>query len=270
MGEQEQKKCFVIMPIADTEPYKPDHFKRVYQHIIEPACSNAGFKAVRADDIKQTNHIIIDVLKLLLTADMAICDLSSRNPNVLYELGIRQAFNLPVTLIKDDITERIFDIQGIRDVPYESSLRIDLVEKSIKEITNVLTNTYAAREEKDNVNSIISLLSMSPAKLEKKEISTDTGLIVNLLKNLDSKINELEDKITDTVTFPSGWPSGAFGTMSPSGYSGYNTATSGLRMSGLFPGGRNIAEKTVTLGGEDKLLEITPRDEEEKTDYNAA
>ncbi|WP_204273430.1 hypothetical protein, partial [Stenotrophomonas maltophilia] len=64
------------------------------------------------------------------------------NPNVLYEVGIRQAFNLPVTFIKDGITERIFDIQGFRDIRYDESLRIDTVQKAVNDISEVIRNTY--------------------------------------------------------------------------------------------------------------------------------
>jgi len=102
------KTCFVIMPISDNEKYSPGHFGRVYEHIIKPACEIAGFRPIRADEVKQTNLIALDIVKQIIDADMAICDLSSQNPNVLYEVGIRQAFNLPVTFIKDIITKRVF------------------------------------------------------------------------------------------------------------------------------------------------------------------
>src|SRR5579863_7584297 len=110
-----EKSCFIIMPISDVEPYPVGHFKRVYEFIIKPAVINAGFKPIRADDVLNTNYIALDVIRRIIGCDMAICDLSSRNPSVFYELGIRQAFDLPVTLIRDSITKRAFDIQGFRD-----------------------------------------------------------------------------------------------------------------------------------------------------------
>jgi hypothetical protein len=128
MTKNMKKKCFVIMPISDLDGYAPGHFGRVYEHIIKPACDLAELDPVRADDIMTTNYIALDIIKHIINSEMAICDLSGRNPNVLYELGIRQAFNLPVTLIKDQKTNRIFDIQGFRDVEYDESLRIDNVK----------------------------------------------------------------------------------------------------------------------------------------------
>ena len=191
---KKEKICFVIMTITD-EPHPHGHFKTVYKYLIRPACEKAGFKPLRSDDIKKTNHIVIEVLHQLLNADMAICDLSAKNPNVLYELGIRQAFDLPVTLIKDDQTERIFDIQGTRDVEYDAALRVDMVEQGVKDISEALLNTYQLSGDKGEVNSLIKLLSIPPAKIEEKAVSDDTRYIVDLLKDVDGRLNSIEDQI---------------------------------------------------------------------------
>ncbi len=157
------RTCFVVMPISDAPTYDAGHFQLVYEHLIIPSCKKAGFEPVRADDVKVTNFIIIDVLKTIVTSDMVLCDLSSRNPNVLYELGIRHAFDLPVTLIRDLRTPRMFDIQGLRDIEFDESLRIDKIEQSIKQISTSLQQT--ARMEGGDVNSLIRLLAIPPAKL---------------------------------------------------------------------------------------------------------
>lgn len=106
--EEEKKKCFVIMPISDADGYEKGHFTRVYEHLIKPAVIEAGFEPVRADDTSKANFIVVDILQQILKCDIAICDLSSRNPNVFYELGIRQAFNLRTILIKDNRTAMPF------------------------------------------------------------------------------------------------------------------------------------------------------------------
>lgn len=185
------------MPISDTDEYPNGHFGRVYSHIIKPACELAGFTAIRADDIMTTNYIALDILKNIINCDMAICDLSSRNPNVLYELGIRQAFNLPVTLIKDSRTERIFDIQGFRDVEYDESLRIDTVEESIQELAETIKNTYSNKNE---INSLISLLSIEPAKIsEKTKISSEAELILTSLLGLETRMRGIETRLNYSI-----------------------------------------------------------------------
>lgn len=187
-------KCFVIMPISDTDGYTVGHFDRVYQHLLKPAIEKAGFEAIRADEIKETNFIVLDIVQHLLNTEMCICDLSSKNPNVLYELGIRQAFNLPVCLIKDDLTSRIFDIQGFRDCEYSSSLRIDEVQDEIDIIAANLKSTYSTRET--NINSLVSLLGVSAARLEANiHLSPEITYVTEMLKDLTSKITNLQERL---------------------------------------------------------------------------
>ncbi|MDO6738933.1 hypothetical protein [Wenyingzhuangia sp. 2_MG-2023] len=186
------KECFIIMPISNNENYDKGHFDRVYNHLIKPACEIAGFKPTRADEIINTNYIAIDIIKRIIKSDMAICDLSSQNPNVLYELGIRQAFNKPVTLIKDKATKRIFDIQGFRDFEYDENLRIDNVECEIESLSELIQNTYESQGTE--INSLTTLLSLSPAKLDKnKQISAESELILNTLSVLEKKISNIEN-----------------------------------------------------------------------------
>lgn len=181
------------MPISDLDDYESGHFGRVYEFIIKPACNLADLEAIRADDILTTNYIALDIIKHIINSEMAICDLSGRNPNVLYELGIRQAFNLPVTLIKDQKTNRIFDIQGFRDIEYDESLRIDNVQDTIETLAETLRNTFKNTHE---INSLVSLLGIEPAKVASRtEISLETELLLNTLSGLDKRFSEMEKRL---------------------------------------------------------------------------
>lgn len=182
--EEKLKKCFVIMPISDVDGYPKGHFDRVYKHIIEPACRQVGYEPIRADETSKTNVIIVDILKNILDSDMAICDLSARNPNVFYELGFRQAFNKKTVLMKDEKTDRPFDISAIRSFEYQSSLRIDLVNESIEKLARALTETEAMAEEE--TNSLLKLLAIdSPAKLPQRlKLSDDSSLILQAIRDL--------------------------------------------------------------------------------------
>lgn len=183
-NEQTKKKCFVIMPISDVDGYPKGHFNRVYDYIIVPACKQEGYEPIRADATSKSNVIIVDILRNILECDMAICDLSSRNPNVFYELGFRQAFNMKTVLMKDDQTDRPFDVSTIRSINYESSLRIDLVNKTITELTKALKETNEMSEKEPN--SLLKLLSIdNPAKLpDRQKLSLDSSLILQAIQDL--------------------------------------------------------------------------------------
>lgn len=179
------------MPISDNENYSNGHFNRVYEFIIKPACEIAGFLPIRADEVVTTNYIALDIIKRIIESDMAICDLSSQNPNVMYELGIRQAFNKPVTFIKDNITKRIFDIQGFRDLEYDTTLRIDNVNIIKEQLAETLTQTY--ENKNSEINSLVKLLSISPAELtENTKLSIESELILNQLNIISNRIDKIE------------------------------------------------------------------------------
>lgn len=189
--EIKEKTCFVIMPIADMDGYDTGHFERVYTHLIQPACKKAGYCAIRADEVASSNYIIIDILHKILDSEMVLCDLSGKNPNVLYELGIRQAFNLPTILIKDIKTSKIFDIQGLRYTEYNQTLRVDDVIKDADSIAKSIEHT--AKPNAKDVNSLIQLLAVKPAtRPNNVELSNETSVILESINDLAKRISSLE------------------------------------------------------------------------------
>jgi len=185
-----EKTCFIIMPIADMDGYEPGHFLRVYNHIIKPACEKSGFKVVRADDVTASNFIVLDILKKIVECDLAICDLSGRNPNVMYELGLRQAFNKKTVLIKDNKTTSPFDVQAFRYCEYDSLLRIDNAQKNVQNLSQAINTTY--NHDENDVNSVVQLLKIQPAQVgEKTILSQENTLILQAIKELEEKIKHL-------------------------------------------------------------------------------
>jgi hypothetical protein len=179
------------MPISDTDGYDAGHFQKVYEDILKPACKEAGYCPVRADDVKQTNLIHLDILQKLISSPMAICDLSSRNPNVLFELGLRQAFDMPTVLVQDIGTPKIFDIAPLRYTEYRRELRYREVLEDQTAITRAISETKDAVQKGTSVNSIVKILSLSkPASIE--DISnTDPAGVLQLLR---AEISELRSE----------------------------------------------------------------------------
>lgn len=166
-SEDSRPECFVIMPISDVEEYPKGHFKHVFDDVFVPACDKSGYRAVRADSVRETNMIHLDVLQRILTSPMAICDLSSRNPNVLFELGLRQAFDMPVVLVQEKGTPRIFDIAPLRYTEYRRARVYHEVIEDQNSIAEALDATRDAYEAGRGVNSIVRILGLTkPASLD--------------------------------------------------------------------------------------------------------
>ncbi len=182
------EECFVIMPISDQPGYDSGHFGYVYDDLIAPSVEAAGFLPSRADKVKKANNIHIDILSRLHRSPMAICDISSRNPNVFFELAFRQAFDMPVVIIRDEKTESPFDIISIRHIEYNSNLRYhDVIEKRA-EIEIFIKETAADKKN----NSLISLLSLGEkAKISEANVSKEVAAIEILAKKVESLSYEL-------------------------------------------------------------------------------
>lgn len=187
----EQKTCFIIMPIADHPSYENGHFNRVYEYLIKPACKNAGYKAIRADDSKASHMIMFDILKKIVQCDMAICDLSTKNANVFYELGLRQAFNKKTILITDGKEKAPFDISGFRYVQYSPALRVDQCAQDINKITEMLNETTVASE--NDVNSIVKLLEIDPATVDTTQLNNEDSLIFKMMMNINDRLDKLSN-----------------------------------------------------------------------------
>jgi len=188
--------CFIIMPIADCDGYDKGHFNKVYEDILKPACIKSGFSAFRADEVKQTNLIHLDILQKLIESPMAICDLSTRNPNVLFELGLRQAFDKPTVLVQETGTPKIFDISPLRYTEYRKELRYRDVLEDQDFISEALLATKGATDKGEGINSIVSLLSLSnPASL--KDVTNDDT--TKMMQVIMSEMNDLRTDFRRTI-----------------------------------------------------------------------
>jgi hypothetical protein len=186
-------ECFVIMPISDPDGYEPGHFRHVYEDLFIPACDNAGYKAIRADEVQQTNLIHLDVLQKIIESPMALCDLSSRNPNVLFELGLRQAFDKPVVLVQELGTLPIFDINPLRYTSYQREMLYRQVIEDQRKIAEAIRETREAIGNNKSINSIVKLLSLTHGATltnisEAEKESALLQVIMTEISNLRSEV----------------------------------------------------------------------------------
>jgi hypothetical protein len=201
----EKPICFAIMPISDPEGYIPGHFKHVYEDIIFPACQEAGFNSLRGDEVKQSNLIHLDILQRLLEAPMAICDLSARNPNVLFELALRQAFDKPVALIREVGTPEIFDISPFRYTEYRKERTYHEVLEDQKAIAATVRETFESHSKGQGINSIVKLLALSRSAAIPEMGPPEA--IANFQQLILSELSQLKDEIRSVrrETRPKAW-----------------------------------------------------------------
>lgn len=106
LKEEYKKKCFVIMPFSTTASCTEAEWTEIFEKLIKPSVEKAGLNYTCKRSDAMIGAIIEGVLKDLNQADVVIADLTDRNANVFYELGVRQAIRDSTILIaqnKDDI-----------------------------------------------------------------------------------------------------------------------------------------------------------------------
>jgi hypothetical protein len=112
--DQPEKICFVLMPFAGES-------RDWYEVAIRPAVEGAGFRCKRADEIFGAGPITEQIFRNIFDADVLLVDLSGKNANVFYELGVAHALGKPVVLIAQDIETIPFDLRSLRVIVYQST-----------------------------------------------------------------------------------------------------------------------------------------------------
>jgi hypothetical protein len=118
--------CFVLMPFDKK-------FQPLYDDQVRPSVEAAGLRCERADDIRGTNVITWDIWEKINRARFLIAELTDRNPNVFYELGLAHALSKDVILITQSMEFVPFDLKSLRCIPYEFTPRgVQTLEKAIR------------------------------------------------------------------------------------------------------------------------------------------
>jgi hypothetical protein len=129
--------CFVMMPFADP-------IGGYYDSIYRPAIEKAKLKADRADsDIYGTGKIVDQIWKGITSARVLLAELTNRNANVLYELGLAHALHKPVVLVCSKANEGDvpFDLRHVRVIYYDKDdpfWGTKLIEKVAEKILSVM------------------------------------------------------------------------------------------------------------------------------------
>jgi hypothetical protein len=118
--------CFVLMPFGK----KPDEqgriidFNAIYAQMIAPAARLAKLDPIRADEEQVGGSIYKPMFERLLYCDYALADLTTANPNVYYELGVRHALRPRITaIVFCQGTKLPFDVAPLRGMYYEVNPR---------------------------------------------------------------------------------------------------------------------------------------------------
>lgn len=126
-AEITEGKIFVLTPFSQEE-------KPTYQ-TIKSVGSEAGFIVARGDEHRAEGDILPQIIEGIVSSQIIIANISSRNPNVFFELGIAMALGKPTLLISDTLSDVPFDIQNRRIIVFKEH------EELRRKLTSALLQT---------------------------------------------------------------------------------------------------------------------------------
>jgi hypothetical protein len=133
--------CFVLMPFAEA-----DDIQQVYQNHLKPVIERrCALRCERADDIHDISGVMQSVWESINRSRIIIAEMTGRNPNVFYELGIAHTLGKPVIMITQSMDFVPFDLKHLRCIVYDYKPgRIGKFEDSLeKTVKRVLSSTLS-------------------------------------------------------------------------------------------------------------------------------
>lgn len=106
---------FVLMPFTE------DWSERIWSRVLRPTIETLGLRAQRADDLFG-HDVMEDIWGGILSARVVVADITARNANVFYELGIAHTLGKDVVLLTQDTADIPFDLNRFRHVIYADNL----------------------------------------------------------------------------------------------------------------------------------------------------
>lgn len=96
-----QKECFVIMPFSDKESPSDNRWDDLFENNLKPAVhdANLGYMCIRS--LNPHGNFMRDIVNHLASAEVVIAVLTELRPNVMYELGVRNALRRRTIMIAE-------------------------------------------------------------------------------------------------------------------------------------------------------------------------
>jgi Bacterial RNA polymerase, alpha chain C terminal domain len=192
MPEQEARQiCGVVMPISAIDGCTESHWADVLE-ILTEAIEEAGFEANLVSNADDSGIIHKRIIQNLYDNPVVVCDVSGKNPNVMFELGLRLAFDKPTVIVKDEKTTYAFDTSAIEHLEYPRDLRFSRIVEFKQKLAEKIKATHLRATTDSTYTTFLKHFGeFKVAKLDKKEVSGQE-YILDELRALRAAIRRME------------------------------------------------------------------------------
>jgi len=112
--DSDKKLCFVLMP------FRPN-FERLYKDHIKPTIEKVGYEVIKANDLFTTSPIIEDIWEQINKSSLVVADVTGKNANVFYELGLAHTVGKDTIIITQNDDDVPFDLKHLRYFKYNDN-----------------------------------------------------------------------------------------------------------------------------------------------------
>ena len=197
--------CGIIMPISDTAGYPTAHWADVLA-IIKDVTAQKNIDSELVSSGNDSGIIQKRIVQNLATKDIIICDVSSKNPNVMLELGMRLLVPKPTIVIKDDKTDINFDASPIEHLLYPHDLRFNKMMNFKDQLTNKIEHALTEVANPQNKNSFLAAFGpFEIPTINTKEVTTEAYLLTEI-KNIYEELVNLSKRVDISKRELSGRP----------------------------------------------------------------
>ncbi|OBR36272.1 hypothetical protein A9199_08340 [Donghicola sp. JL3646] len=158
---------------------------QVMRHLLEPELA-AEFEIVRADLINSPGDINQDIIVRLHKSDLVVADLTDQNANVMWEVGLRHAFNKPIVTICKSDQKFPFDLISHRHIKYDLT-DPDKLDQSRAQIKRFVES---AMKQKRYVGPVAAALGM--ATFQREDVDA-----ANVLLSMEDKLDEISSQVLE-------------------------------------------------------------------------
>jgi hypothetical protein len=191
--ETPKLRCGLVMPISAIDNCSEQHWEDV-RSIIKEAMLETDFTVELVSDSNQIGIIQKRIVQNLYDSELVICDVSAKNPNVMFELGMRLAFDKPAIIIKDDKTNYSFDTGQIEHIEYPRDLNYHSIQQFKATLKRKAEATYEASKSDNYTTFLKHFGQFVVAKLDEKKVGRDEYLM-SAISELRSEVSSLGKRI---------------------------------------------------------------------------
>ena len=117
-GEVDDDLIFVLTPF--NEKYASQY------SVIRGLVTSLGFKCNKGDDSNLSSNILAHITEQIAKSRLVIANISGRNPNVFYELGLAHALGKPVIIVSESLSDIPFDINSSRILAFDDEKDLEV------------------------------------------------------------------------------------------------------------------------------------------------